>query len=220
VTAVFFVLQWLSEWILGVDLVFFYGVKLREAVAVGQIWRLITPVFIHIGIVHFIVNMYSLFVLGPAVETLFGSQRMLLFYLVSGVGGVAFSMLFSASLSAGASGAIFGLLGALVTFLFVHRRILGRRGMLQFRHLVLIAILNLFMSLMPGIDGWGHGGGLITGAGMTFLLGPAMEPIWMTPERPQLVDRRPFRENWQRALIIAAIIVGLALMTSFSTLGA
>ncbi|MGD8813080.1 MAG: rhomboid family intramembrane serine protease, partial [Anaerolineales bacterium] len=133
VTAVFFVLQWLSEWILGVDLVFFYGVKLREAVAVGQIWRLITPVFIHIGIVHFIVNMYSLFVLGPAVETLFGSQRMLLFYLVSGVGGVAFSMLFSASLSAGASGAIFGLLGALVTFLFVHRRILGRRGMLQFR---------------------------------------------------------------------------------------
>jgi membrane associated rhomboid family serine protease len=129
-------------------------------------------------------------------------------------------MLFSASLSAGASGAIFGLLGALVTFLFVHRRILGRRGMLQFRHLVLIAILNLFMSLMPGIDGWGHGGGLITGAGMTFLLGPAMEPIWMTPERPQLVDRRPFRENWQRALIIAAIIVGLALMTSFSTLGA
>ncbi|HEY71194.1 MAG TPA: rhomboid family intramembrane serine protease [Anaerolineae bacterium] len=219
-TVVFFALQWLSQLILGADLVLYYGVKLRAAVKAGEIWRLITPIFIHIGILHFMVNMYSLFVLGPAVESLFGSQRMPLFYLISGIGGVAFSMLFSASLSAGASGAIFGLLGALVAFLYAHRRILGQRGLMQFRHLILIALLNLFMSLTPGIDGWGHVGGLITGAAITFLLGPVMEPIWITPERPQLVDRRPWREIWQRTLMIGAIVAGLALMASFSTLGA
>ncbi len=219
-TAVIFALQWLSQQILGVDLILYYGVKLREAVSAGEIWRLITPIFIHIGILHFLVNMYSLFILGPAVETLFGSQRMPLFYLISGVGGIAFSMLFSANLSAGASGAIFGLLGALVAFLYAHRRILGRRGLSQFRHLILVALLNLFMSLTPGIDGWGHVGGLITGAAITFLLGPVMEPVWIAPERAQLVDRRPWREIWQRTLLIGAIVTGLALMASFSNLGA
>jgi rhomboid protease GluP len=219
-TAVFFALQWLSQYILGVDLILYYGVKLREAVSAGEIWRLITPIFIHVGIIHFAVNMYSLFILGPAVETLFGSQRMPLFYLISGVGGVAFSMLFSANPSAGASGAIFGLLGALVAFLYVHRRILGRRGLLQFRHLILVALLNLFLSLMPGIDGWGHVGGLITGAAITILLGPVMEPVWIAPERAQLVDRRPWGEIWQRILLIGAIVVVLALMASFSNMGA
>jgi hypothetical protein len=63
-------------------------------------------------------------------------------------------------------------------------------------------------------------GGLITGAAITFLLGPVMEPVWVAPERAQLVDRRPWHEIWQRTLMISAIIAGLALMASFSTLGA
>ena len=218
-TMLVFVAQYFSQQILGIDLVLEYGAKIREYIAAGEVWRLITPIFVHIGLWHFFVNMYSLYILGPAVERFFGSARMLAFYMISGIGGVALSSLLSASPSAGASGAIFGLLGALVAFLFKHRKIFGRQGMLQFRHLLLVALLNLFLGLMPGIDNWGHMGGLVSGALVTYFLGPDLEPQWMAPEQPRLVDHRSWPEVWQRIVLAAAGIVVLALLASYSTLG-
>jgi len=214
-----FLTQWFSNDILGIDLVLQYGVKIRELVAAGEIWRLITPIFVHVGLWHFFINMYSLYVLGPAVESFFGSARMLAFYLIAGVGGVGLSMLFSANASAGASGAIFGLLGAMVAFFYRHRKVFGRRGMLQFRNLIFVALLNLVLGLMPGIDTWGHVGGFITGVAVSYLLGPELEPQWLVPERPRLVDHRPWRDTRQWILLSGAFVVALSMMASFSNLG-
>ena len=218
-TMLVFLAQYFSLQLLRWDPVLEYGVKIREAIAAGEVWRLVTPIFIHVGMWHFFVNMYSLYILGPAVESFFGSARMLAFYMISGVGGVAMSMLLSAHASAGASGAIFGLLGALVAFFFRHRKVFGRGGMVRFRNLLLVALLNLFLGLMPGIDNWGHLGGFISGALVTYYLGPDLEPQFLDTERPRLVDHRSWRDTRRWIILVAVVIVALAMMASYSTLG-
>lgn len=215
-TLVVFLLQLASTQLLGVDVVLALGAKINDAIAAGEVWRLITPVFIHIGLLHFFVNMYSLYAIGPAVERFFGSQRMLILYLLSGFGGVVMSMAFSASPSVGASGAIFGLLGALGTFLFIHRHTFGRAATFQFRQIVIVALLNLGLGLVPGIDNWGHVGGLITGSGLTAALGPSLEPVWGVETQPRLTDRRPWRTTWPRAVTALVILSALALVATRS----
>jgi membrane associated rhomboid family serine protease len=214
-----FLTQWFAADILMRDWVLEYGAKIREAIAAGEVWRLITPIFVHVDIWHFFINMYSLYVLGPAVENFFSSSRMLAFYLIAGVSGVGLSLLLSPHGSAGASGAIFGLLGALLAFFFRHRKVFGRRGMLQFRNLIFVALLNLFIGLMPGIDSWGHVGGFIAGIVLSYFLGPEIEPQWLAPERPRLVDHRPWRDTRRWILLSGALILALSMMASFSTLG-
>jgi rhomboid protease GluP len=219
ITMLVFLAQWFSVEIREYDLVLHYGAKVRELIAAGESWRLVTPIFVHVGIWHFFINMYSLYILGPAVESFFGSARMLAFYLIAGVGGVGLSLLLSAHGSAGASGAIFGLLGALVAFFFRHRKVFGRRGMLQFRNLIFVALLNLFVGLMPGIDSWGHLGGFIAGIALSYFLGPELEPQWLDTERPRLVDHRPWRDTRRWILLSGALVLTLSMMASFSTLG-
>jgi len=70
------------------------GAKVNELIAAGQYWRLVTPMFLHVGAIHLTVNMYSLYAIGPQVERLYGTSRFLLIYLVSGVAGVAASYAF------------------------------------------------------------------------------------------------------------------------------
>jgi hypothetical protein len=90
---------------------------------------------------------------------------MLALYLLSGISGVVFSLAFNRFPSVGASGAIFGLLGALAMFLYLHRGLLGPAGRMQLQQLVVVGALNLVYGAMnPGIDLWGHIGGLAAGA--------------------------------------------------------
>lgn len=215
-TLVVFLLQLASTQLFGVDVVLALGAKINDAIAAGQVWRLLSPVFIHIGLFHIFINMYSLYAIGPAVERFFGSPRMLVLYLLSGFGGVVMSMAFSANPSVGASGAIFGLLGALGTFLFGHRHTFGRAATFQFRQIVIVALLNLGLGLVPGIDNWGHLGGLITGSGLTAVIGPSLEPIWGTETLPRLTDRRPWRTAWPRAITALIILSALALAATQS----
>lgn len=129
----------------------------------GQYWRLFTAVFLHIGAAHLAMNGLSLWVAGRAVEWLYGSWRMLFIYLAAGViGSVASSVLGPpALLSAGASGAIFGLLGAILWF-----RLSSPLGeVIKLRPLLTTLALNLALSLAMYklIDNWGHLGGLVGG---------------------------------------------------------
>ncbi len=215
-TALTFLAQTTSEHLLGADMVLFYGAKVNAAIAAGQVWRLVTPLFVHAGLWHIFINMYSLNAIGPEVEAFFGSARMLAFYLLSGVAGVAMSVAFTPSPSVGASGAIFGLLGALGAFLFLHRSTFGRSGSAQFRQIVIVALLNLGLGLMPGIDNWGHLGGLIAGAGLTLALGPHYEPAWDETGRARLVDHRPWHTLWPGA-VIAAALLGLLVVAALQT---
>ena len=211
-----FILQTASNLLLGGDLLLVLGAKVNSAIASGEIWRLVTPIFLHIGILHIGVNMYSLYIVGPPVERLFGRQRMLTIYLLSGIAGVAFSLAFSSAPSAGASGAIFGLLGALGGFLFIHRGLFGRAGSVQLRQIVLVAVLNLAIGLSPGIDNWGHLGGLLAGLALAYVVGPRYEAAMISFGQPHWTDRRGWDQVWQRTLASTAVVLLLCLAAAYS----
>ncbi len=135
------------------------GLLIPGVVAHGEWWRVVTSGFIHIGVIHLIMNMVSLWLIGPALERFVGRVRFLVIYLVSMLGGsVAVLALTSyAASAAGASGAIFGILGALA--------VAFRRHRLDMRQLIIVLVLNLWFSFQfAGISWQAHVGGLITGA--------------------------------------------------------
>ncbi len=143
------------------DVLIRFGAKVDSLIQAGQVWRLLTSAFIHIGILHLAFNMYALWIVGPLTEKMFGHRRFLIIYLLSAIGGSTASYLFSPALSAGASGAIFGLFGALLVHSW-QRPQLWKSG-LGMNLLVVIGI-NLFLGIVqPGIDNYAHLGGLLTG---------------------------------------------------------
>jgi rhomboid protease GluP len=215
-TTFVFILQAASSALVGGDLLLALGAKVNQAILQGQTWRLVTPIFLHIGILHIGVNMYSLYIVGPPVERLFGLRRMLIVYLLSGVSGVAFSLAFSSAASAGASGAIFGLLGALGGFLFLHRGLFGRAGSVQLRQIALVAILNLAIGLSPGIDNWGHLGGLVAGLALAYAIGPRFEAAMISLGQPHWTDRRSWEQVWPSAMVSAAVVLLLCLAAAHS----
>ncbi len=137
----------------------------------GQYYRLITCAFLHIGVLHLLCNMYSLFVLGPTIEHFFGKGKFLLIYLFSAIMGSLFSLIFQndSVVSAGASGAIFGLLGALLYFGFNYRGYVGNRIINQ---IIPVILINLFIGFTSsGIDNFAHIGGLSGGVCISIMLG-------------------------------------------------
>ena len=139
-----------------------YGANFSGLVRNGELYRLVTYMFLHAGIVHIGLNMYSLYIVGPRVEDFFGKWKYALIYFISGICGGLLSIGVTPNVvSVGASGAIFGLFGALIYFGYNYR---GYIGAMIRSQVVPIVIYNLFMGLfIPGIDMWGHVGGLIGG---------------------------------------------------------
>ena len=153
------------------------GANYQPLVVQGQYWRLVASMFLHIGFVHLLVNGWALYQLGSLFEILMGSRRMLVVYFVSGIAGSIASLFFTRSLSAGASGAIFGLMGSLIAFLLRHRENLTPQAKSLLMQLVFWAGLNVFLGFsMPGIDNAAHLGGCAAG----MLLGLA----WSRRPRP------------------------------------
>lgn len=149
------------------------GANVPALVLDGQPWRLFTSIFLHIGIVHILLNGWALYQLGGLVETFVGPSRMLAVALGSGLVGSAASTAWhvwtqNPGISAGASGAVFGLLGALVGLLLSRRNDLRAEGRSLLSSLLLWAGLNVYLGLStPGIDNAAHFGGAVTG----FLVG-------------------------------------------------
>lgn len=151
-----------------VDTLLYFGANYRPFVLGGEIWRLLTSAFLHIGFLHLILNMYALYVIGPQLESFYGKFKYLVIYLFSAISGSLLSIIFSSYVSAGASGAIFGLLGSLLYFGYHYRIYLGNVMKSQ---IIPIILLNLFISLLPGIDGAAHVGGLIAGVFASMAVG-------------------------------------------------
>ncbi len=210
-TLLVYLLQVTSQALLGFDVVLAIGAKVDTAIAQGQVWRLVTPVFIHAGLAHIAVNMYSLYAIGPAVERFFGRGRTLAIYLLAGIAGVILSLAFSPYVSVGASGAIFGLLGALGVLLYRNRPVFGSLGRRQLQQIILVALFNLALGLSPGIDNWGHLGGLIYGSGLAWFAGPVLQVVIQEADRPRLVDRRSGEEARSALLLGGALLIVLAL---------
>lgn len=140
------------------------------SIRAGQYYRLLTGTFLHGSIIHLLCNCYSLYVLGSQIESLLGKFKYLVIYFFSGLTGALLSTILGGDAgSIGASGAIFGLMGALVYFGYYYRVYLGNAVKSQIIPLIL---LNLFVGFMsPGIDNFAHIGGLVGGAIVTMALG-------------------------------------------------
>lgn len=154
-----------------------WGANFAPATADGQWWRLGSAMFLHFGAVHLGMNMLALWDGGKLVERMFGSARFLLIYLVSGIGGNLLSLVVQGNqaVSGGASGAIFGIYGALLVYLWVARH---QMQQVEFRWLfwggMLFSALTIGMGyVIPGIDNSAHIGGFLTGGVLGLLMLPA-----------------------------------------------
>lgn len=152
------------------DTLVLFGANYGPLVKHGEIYRLITCMFLHAGIVHLGLNMYSLFIVGPRLEDFFGKWKYLLIYLISGISASLLSIGLNGDVvSVGASGAIFGLFGALLYFGYTYR---GYIATIIRSQIVPIVLYNLLIGFfIPGIDMWGHVGGLIGGVITANMLG-------------------------------------------------
>lgn len=199
------------------DLILLYGAKINELIVQGQWWRLITPIFIHGSVLHFFFNAYALLSLGRDLERFYGAGRFLVLFFFAGLAGSTASFLFSPAASVGASGAIFGLIGAQAVLLFRNRQLLGDRARAGLQNILMIAGINLFIGLQSRqIDNWAHLGGLAGGLAMAWALGPVWQAVAQPANVPfappvfELVDRAaggPFR--WMAA---AGLSLALSLL--------
>ena len=140
------------------------GAMVPELVSDGQYWRLVTALFLHVGFLHLAFNLFGLYLFGNMIEGVLGSARFIAIYLVAGLCASAASFAFSPArtAAAGASGALFGLLGAWLAFNLRRRSLSLAQANIQ-SALMLIG-LNLALGfLLPGIDNTAHLGGLAAG---------------------------------------------------------
>jgi rhomboid protease GluP len=184
------------------ELLFDHGSDSGVLVAEGQWWRLVTCMFLHGGLIHIAVNMWSLWALGPFVEMLFGSAAMFAIYMLSGVGGSIASCLWHPfGNSVGASGAIFGLFGAIIAFFLTHRRSMPPSVFwnLMMRFAILLAINGYLGFRMPNIDNAGHIGGLAFGIVCGFA-------AWRPRGTPATLDARRGLRLGVVAIVLAALV--------------
>lgn len=135
----------------------------------GEYYRLLSCIFMHGGIIHLLCNMYCLYVIGPQVESFFGKIKYIIIYLLSGIIGSLMSLSITNSISLGASGAIFGLLGSILYFGYHYRVYLSQAIKSQ---IIPIIVLNLFLGFMlNGVDNAAHIGGLIGGVLVSMMAG-------------------------------------------------
>jgi len=144
-----------------------WGADFGPLTLTGDWWRAVTCNFIHIGAFHLLMNMYAFMYVGLLLEELIGSRRMFMSYLLTGLCSATFSLyMHGETISAGASGAIFGLYGIFLAFLFFHRIAKEQRKALLTSILIFVGY-NLVYGMKAGIDNAAHIGGLLSG----FLLG-------------------------------------------------
>lgn len=186
-----------------------YGMKVNELIEAGEWWRLVTPVLLHASLLHIGFNMYALYALGPELERMYGHGTFVALYLLGGFAGVVLSFLLTAANSLGASTAIFGLLAAHGVFAYRNQRIFGRRAQAAIRSIVQIAGINLLIGLTPGIDNWGHLGGLLGGLLFCGLAAPVYE-IRESQGEFRLANTTPPGRVWLAGGLVLAVFGGLA----------
>lgn len=208
-----------SLWVFPEPVLEAYGAKLNRLINEGHWWRFVTPMFLHVGLLHLLVNMYSLWIVGPYVEKLYGSAKFFVFWVVSGIAGNVASYLTVVGAgthrsmlgrflfkthdfaSAGASGALFGLVGVLFVFGIKYRHELPEGFKRAFgTGLLPMILLNLFIGYVGRglIDNAAHLGGLVAGAALAVVVGY---------RRPG--ERTTVAVTWQvfRTLAMAVVVI-------------
>ncbi len=201
----------LTEWLIAANVIMFLGVqiidltgqnglfllgsKVNILIAFGEIWRLVTSMFLHADIMHLVFNMLMLYVIGRDIERFYGRSKFIVIYLVGGLIGSLASYVFTTNNAVGASGAIFGLMGANLYLLKLNPAVYKRLYGMDF---VLLIAFNLVIGIIrPNIDMAGHVGGLIGGYVLAVSLGLSYEK-WFTAKK------------WFYPVIALLLIVGQA----------
>jgi len=213
IMGILYLLQMLTSYLFQQDLPAALGMKINQAILDGQYWRLVTPMFLHGSLLHIGFNVYALYILGRPVERYFGHLRYLGLFLLSGITGNLFSFLFTSSPSLGSSTAIFGLLAAEGVFIYQNRELFGERFATALRQIVQVALINFLIGLSPGIDNWGHLGGLLGGIFFAWFGGPNIK-LQGSPPDLKLTDTRPESRSWLvffGQLILLAALAGWAI---------
>ena len=216
ITVIFYILQKLSVVVFGyavyqIDWLEVYGARFNAAIRAGELWRFITPVFLHGSVPHIFFNMYALLSLGSFLEKHYGHGRFVLLYFLAGFSGNVFSFLLTGEngYSVGASTAVFGLVAAEVVFFYQNRKLFGSQAKQAISNAVFIIAVNLFIGLTPGIDNWGHVGGLLGGAMFAWFASPRWEATGIFPNF-HLQDEREFRDSALAAGLVILIFGALA----------
>ena len=158
-----------------------FGAKQGILITKGEYWRLLTPIFLHIGFYHLFTNSIGLIIFGRYVETLFGKKTYLTIYILSGMWGNVASYYASPAIGAGASGALFGILGAYGSYLISNRKALGDYGRQTLTGIILIVFINLIFGFtIEGVDNLAHAGGLLSGVIFGWILAPKLTIIIST----------------------------------------
>lgn len=196
----------------GIDLLEVYGARINQYIRAGQLWRFITPVFLHGSPTHIFFNMYALFSIGSLLEKHYGHARFALLYFLGAFSGNVFSFLLGSEngYSIGASTAVFGLITAEAIFFYQNRQLFGSYARQALGNTGVIIVLNLFISLAPGIDGWGHLGGLLGGAIFAWFASPIWKVAGVPPE-VKLEDERELRD-WGVGTAVVLLVFGALAM--------
>ncbi len=185
----------------------------------GEYWRLFTSMFLHIGLLHLAFNSYALFLFGVEMERIYGPTRFTVLYILAGLFGsfASYASKGPLTLSAGASGAIFGVIGMNLAYFLLHRQAFGKFGRQRINTVVIIIIINLIFGFtVPGIDNIAHIGGLVVG----FLLGYALAPHYKMADeltgQAHLIDTNSMLKRWWvPVLAVAILILGLQMAEYF-----
>ncbi len=216
--AVAFVLQTISGGSTNTAALARLGAQVNLSVAQGEVWRLLSAMFLHIGLMHLAFNSWALFSLGRDIEAFYGALWFVAIYFIAGLAGnVVYYLLGGWVLSAGASGGVFGLIGAEVAFFLRNRTLFGKFGRERLSTLaVLIGINLVFGFTVQGINNYAHIGGLLAGLALGFMLAPRYEAAWM------LVGAQPvgmLRDRRTLAVRLLAVVLALGLLAGGVLLG-
>lgn len=155
------------SYVLGTDGLYKLGATGTLPISDGRIWTPITAIYLHGGILHILFNMLWVYQLGPVTARIFGRSQFFLIYTIAGIFGALVSILAGTPLTVGASGAIFGLFGAIIFVGYREGNYLADIA----RQYAILAVLMLILGFtMPNVDNWGHIGGFIGGILATLLL--------------------------------------------------
>jgi rhomboid protease GluP len=196
-----------------------FGANYGPLILRGEIWRLFTSMFLHIGLVHLIFNAYALFIFGLEMERLYGPDRFIVIYILSGLFGnlISFASRGPDMLSAGASGAIFGVIGMNLAYFFIHRNTFGQFGRQRVMNTLVVIGINLFFGFtVPGIDNLAHLGGLVAGFALGYGLAPRYKVVDTYTTTPRVVDTISLLNRWWApALGVILLAGGIPLVMSF-----
>ncbi|ADU28621.1 rhomboid family intramembrane serine protease [Evansella cellulosilytica] len=206
---------------LGGQLIEAYGVGSNYHIAMGELWRIVTPIFLHGSIMHLLFNCFSLFLFGPALEKMLGKGKLLIAYFATGIlANIAtfiLAPLFYFHL--GASGAIYGLFGIYLYMVLVRKDLIDPRNAQLIITILIIGVIMTFIN--PGINRYAHIFGLISGAALAPILLRKITSasLYSMASDPNEVTFDPNRwqkhaKNKQRLKIIG-IVAGVLLLVLY-----